>query len=247
MVDIHCHILPGVDDGADTLDSAVEMARMAAESGVDTIIATPHCNLPYDGDKNYISDPLRRRFLQLRQAIRDAGLPLNIYAGCEVLCTPEVPSLLSEGKLLTLAGGRYLLLEFFFDEELDYMDEMLRSVSALDFVPVIAHPERYEAVQRVPQVVERWFRDGYIIQLNKGSILGRLGRRAQHTAHWILSRGLAHVVASDAHSPDVRTPRMTELADLLSELCSEAYVDVLLERNPRRILENRPVLGTDEL
>ena len=247
MVDIHCHLLPGVDDGADSLDSAVEMARMAVESGVDTIIATPHCNLPYDGDKNYISDALRRRFLQLRHAIRDAGLPLNIYAGCEVLCTPEVPALISGGKLLTLAGSRYLLLEFFFDEDLEYMDEMLRAVAAQDCVPVIAHPERYEAIQRIPQVVERWFRAGYIIQLNKGSILGRLGRRAQRTAHWILSHGLAHVVASDAHSPEIRTPRMTELSELLSQLCPEDYVQVLLERNPRRILENRPVLGTDEI
>ena len=247
MVDIHCHILPGVDDGADSLDSAVDMARMAVESGVDTIIATPHCNLPYDGDKNYISDSLRRQFLQLRQAIRDAGLPLNIYAGCEVLCTPEVPALLADGKLLSLAGSRYLLLEFFFDEDLDYMDELLRSIAGLDYIPVIAHPERYEAVQRLPQVVERWFRAGYIIQLNKGSILGRLGRRAQRTAHWILSRGRAHVIASDAHSPEVRTPRMTELVELLGELCSEDYMQVLLEHNPRRVLENRPVLGTDEI
>jgi protein-tyrosine phosphatase len=178
MVDIHCHILPGVDDGADSLDSAVEMARMAVESGVDTIIATPHCNLPYDGDKNYISDALRRQFLQLRHAIRDAGLPLNIYAGCEVLCTPEVPALISGGKLLTLAGSRYLLLEFFFDEEPDYMDELLDCVARTGLVPVIAHPERYEAIQRAPYLVERWFRAGYVIQLNKGSILGRLGRRA---------------------------------------------------------------------
>ena len=247
MVDIHCHLLPGVDDGADSLDSAVEMARMAADSGVRAIIATPHCNLPHDGEKNYISESLHRQFLQLRQAVSQAGIPLNIYAGCEVLCSPDVPDLLASGKLLTLAGSRYLLLEFFFDEDLDYMDRMLRAVSELDVVPVIAHPERYEAVQRLPQVVERWFRDGYIIQLNKGSILGRLGRSAAHTAHWILSRGLAHTVASDAHSPEVRTTRMTELIHYLSEVCSEPYLDVLLERNPRRILENRPILHPDEI
>lgn len=247
MVDIHCHILPLVDDGADSMEDAVEMARMAAESGVRAIIATPHCNLPGDGEKNFISETLLQRFIQLRQAIRAAGIPLDIHPGAEVFCAPDVPDLLAKHSLLTLAGSRYLLVEFFFDESLDYMDDMLQSIAATGRIPVIAHPERYEAVQHLPRIVERWFRNGYIIQLNKGSILGRLGRRAEGTARWILSHGLAHTVASDAHNPDFRTTRMSELAEYLTELCPEDYVQILLSENPRRILENRPVLGPDEI
>lgn len=247
MVDIHCHILPLVDDGADSLEDAIEMARMAAQDSVSAIIATPHCNLPYDGDKNYISEGLQRHFFRLQQAVKAAGIPVAIHPGAEVLCTPDVPELLAQGKLLTLAGSRYLLVEFFFDEDLAYMDEMLLAIARQGCIPVIAHPERYEAVQRVPMVVERWFRAGYIIQLNKGSILGRLGRRAAWTAEWILEHGLAHVVASDAHSPTVRTPRMRELLQYLSENCSEAYINILLADNPRRILENRPVAKADSI
>ena len=245
MIDIHCHILPLVDDGAESLEEAVEMARMAADSGVSVIIATPHCNLPYEEEKNYISPALQQRFFRFQQAVKAAGIPLTVLPGAEVLCTPEVPGLLAEGKLLTLAGGRYLLVEFFFDEDLDYMDEMLSAIANHGNIPVIAHPERYESVQRTPHIVERWFRAGYIIQLNKGSILGRLGRRAARTASWILDRGLAHVVASDAHSPSVRTPQMTPLAEYLSDRYGDGYAHILLEDNPGRILHNRPILKAD--
>lgn len=244
MTDIHCHILPFVDDGAQSMEQAVEMARMASASGVTTLIATPHCNLP-GADKNYFSPSLLDGFSALRKAVKAAGIPLTILPGAEILCTPEVPGLLSAGLLPTLAGSRYLLLEFFFDEETDYMDELLRAVSAQNRIPVIAHPERYEAVQRNPRVVERWFREGYVIQLNKGSVLGRLGRRAEYTAHWILERGLAHTVASDAHGTEERTTDMFLLEEYLYRLCPEAYADILLRRNPARIAADRPVVESE--
>ena len=245
MIDIHCHILPAADDGAESLEDALAMARMAADSGVTAIIATPHCNLPGAEEKNYISQDLAQRFLDLQREIRNAGIDLALFPGSEVLCTPEVPLLLEEGALLPLAGSNYLLVEFFFDETLDYMDEMLTAIAERGIIPVIAHPERYESVQRNPRIVERWFRNGWIIQLNKGSILGRLGRKAESTAHWILSRGLAHVVASDAHSPNVRTPHMEEVTEYLSQLCDPRYAEILLEKNPACILDNRPVLKAE--
>lgn len=245
MTDIHCHILPFVDDGSENMEDSLEMARMAAESGVSSIIATPHCNLPFSEQKNYRSTQLAQRFVRLQDAIRESGIPLRIFPGAEILCTPEVPELLRQEKLLTLAGSDYLLVEFFFDESLAYMDDMLSAISAEGLIPVIAHPERYEAVQHTPHVVERWFRGGYIIQLNKGSILGRLGRRAELAAEWILSRGLAHVVASDAHSPVVRTTQMTEVSQHLNDYYAPEYADILLNLNPARILGGLPVLRAD--
>lgn len=245
MIDLHCHILPGVDDGAETMEDALSMARMAAESGVTHLIATPHCNLSYAQHKNYISPSLLARLLQLRTRIQEEGIPLKLYPGSEVLCTPEVPELIRQEKLLPLGNSNYLLLEFFFDEALPYMDEMLSAIAAEGMRPVIAHPERYDAVQNSPQIIEHWFRSGYIIQLNKGSILGRLGRRAKHTADWILHYGLAHVVASDAHSPVVRTPQMRELEDYLTDHCTPEYANILLQENPYRILNGRPVVGAD--
>ena len=114
MVDIHCHILPGVDDGSPSMEDSLEMARMAADSGVTDIIATPHCNLPGNGPKNYRSASLRAAFSRLQQALDAEGIPLRIHPGAEVFCTPELPRLLDQRQLQTLGGSRYLLVEFYF-------------------------------------------------------------------------------------------------------------------------------------
>lgn len=242
MTDIHCHILPGVDDGAQTLEDALQMARMAQRSGVKAIIATPHCNHPANPVSNYISQDLADHFSRLRSAIREARIPISILPGAEVLCTEDTAQLLEAGKLLTLAGSRYLLVEFFFDEDPAFMDRQLRAIAALGAVPVIAHPERYGAIQQDPKITESWFYRGYILQLNKGSILGNLGARAQTCSHHLLAQGLAHVVASDAHGINQRSPNMQPLEDLLYSMCPESYVDILLRKNPRRICKDRPVI-----
>lgn len=227
------------------MEDALEMARMAAESGVTHLIATPHCNLPFAEEKNFVSAPLLERFLALQEQIRQANIPLSVYPGCEVFCTPDIPKLIRQGNLLTLANTNYLLVEFFFDEELSYMDDMLGMISAEGLIPVIAHPERYDSIQRTPHIIERWFRSGYIIQLNKGSILGRMGRHAQRTADWILDHGLAHAVASDAHSSVMRTPDMTQLREHLMDFCDPEYAKILLDLNPSRILNGRAVLRAE--
>lgn len=245
MIDIHCHLLPQVDDGAADPETALLMARMAVASGVDTIIATPHCNLPGAEQKNYRTLELAGRITALQKAITAEKLGLTILPGAEVLCTPEVPELLRQRKLPTLAESRYLLVEFYFDEDLHYMDDSLCAIAAEGIVPVIAHPERYGAVQQMPRVIDRWFHEGRVIQLNKGSILGRLGRRAEQTAQWILAHGLAHAVASDAHSDQVRTPQMSELREHLEENCGIAYTALLLEENPLRICKNLPLVQAE--
>lgn len=175
MVDIHCHILPGVDDGSPSMEDSLQMARMAADSGVTDIIATPHCNLPGDGPKNYRSASLRTGFSRLRQALEQEGIPLGIHPGAEVFCTPELPELLDRRQLQTLGGGRYLLVEFYFDESAEFMEQCFHQIRTRGLTPVAAHPERYDAVQRDPYIIRRWFEGGVVIQLNKGSILGRLG------------------------------------------------------------------------
>lgn len=242
MTDLHCHILPGVDDGAPDLTEALNMARLAAESGVGTVVATPHCNLPGSGRPNYADADLSERAEALRRAIEAEGIPLKLRAGAEVFCTPELGSLLDRHRLMTLAGSRYLLMEFYFDESPEFITECLEAAAARGLIPVVAHPERYEAVQRFPEHIPEWFSRGYILQLNKGSILGRLGSRAQTAARWILRRGLAHAVASDAHSARFRTPFMGEIRRHLEEEYDPEYARILLSDNPGRIVRDAPVL-----
>ena len=246
MIDIHCHILPDVDDGADTVEDAVEMARLASASGVRAIIATPHSCVP-SFPPNFKSLSLIDKFRELRNEITAAGIPLKIYSGAEILCTREMPGLLEKGKLLTLANTKYFLVEFYFNSAPEYINSMLKVVTANGLVPVIAHPERYDAVHDDPYLVEEWNDRGYVVQVNKGSIAGRLGFNAQQSARWILSHGLAHVVASDAHGILKRTPMMDRVYDHLKSELHRGYAELLLEENPRHILCNEPVVSVRDI
>lgn len=244
MIDLHCHILPGVDDGAESLEDACSMARMAVRSGVRTIVATPHCNNPRRPE-NYRSDDYFRRLEALRAALRHSEIPLELLSGAEVLAQPNLMRLLQEKKLLTLNESRYLLVEFGFGDSEEILHTVLAGIADAGYVPVLAHPERYDCVQRDPMLIVDWFRAGYVIQLNKGSILGRLGRASRSAALWILDRGLAHVIASDAHSPLMRTTSMDALLEFLRESYPEEYIRILLEENPRNMIRDLPLVPVD--
>lgn len=241
MIDVHCHLLPEVDDGSQDAEMTLEMARMAWDNGTEVIIATPHCNIP-GTPPNFPDRELYDRFLALRQLLLDEKLPLKVYAGAEVFCTPDFPEMLRAQRPLTLAGSRYLLTEFAFDEDSREIDQMLQAAAAEGYTPVLAHPERYDAVQAEPGLLERWFCEGYVLQLNKDSVLGRLGMGARRASHWALAHGLCHVIASDAHGVDRRTPTLASVRELISQQYAPELARILLDENPRRLLEDRPVL-----
>lgn len=240
MVDLHCHILPGVDDGAASLEESCMMARMAAENGVTAIAVTPHSNIPGQVG-NFASEYLFRQVRTLSQTIREMGIPLDLYLGAEVFVTPEVPRLIREKKLVTLAESRYLLVEFAFDEEPAFMSHMLGEIRKEGLIPVVAHPERYYFVQDTPGILHDWREEGALLQLNKGSLLGAFGRSARRVAHWCLAEGCVHLIGSDAHSPYRRTPRLSEAWDHVAEFTAPEIADFLLEENPARILRDLPV------
>ena len=240
MIDLHAHILPGIDDGAPDLDTALAMAEMAQESGVTAIVATPHCNMP-GRFENYWDYSLHRKIKAFQQALQKAGIKLSIISGMEVFGTPENPELLREGKLTTLGGSRYLLIEFPFDGYAQQATEILRAILAMGYRPVVAHPERYRYAQDSPSLLNHWLNIGCLMQLNKGSLLGRFGRAAQTLALSMLNRGFAIAVASDAHSSSVRTTWMKDMWEFLCEEYSELTAQKLLEDNPRRILYNEEI------
>ncbi|MBR5020852.1 MAG: hypothetical protein IKY17_04420 [Oscillospiraceae bacterium] len=243
MVDIHCHILPCFDDGSPGMAESLEMARMAARTGVTDIVATPHF-----AGRNAAEDVLpvlAERCRELSRTVDLAGIPVKIHPGAEILCTAEMAELAKKKLLPAIGSTDYLLTEFYFDEDLRFMDEMLCRLRRAGYIPVVAHPERYDAIQRDPLILERWFRRGDVIQLNKGSILGALGHRAEHAAHLILDAGLAHIVASDAHSPLHRTPHMGELNRWMDRHLQPDYARILLEDNPRRLIRGEEMVPAD--
>lgn len=242
MIDIHCHILPDIDDGSASMEESLEMARMAVLSGVTEIVATPHFR-GVPGQMDYLR-LVDQRFSQLQAALRQENIPLKLHPGTEILCTPETPALAYAHQLPTLGKSDYTLIEFYFDEDYTYMDESLSDIAAAGYIPVIAHPERYDVLQHDPLLLERWCRLGYVLQLNKGSVLGAFGSRPEQAANAILELGFAHLFASDAHSSQSRTPHMGQLIRWVETYCDADCARILLEENPKRLLAGKPMAGS---
>jgi len=240
MIDIHAHILPGMDDGAEDLQDTLEMARMAVENGTMVMVATPHCNLPgiYDNyyDENYIET-----FRRVKRALQEHEIPLTLLPGLEVFATPDLPELIREGLIQTINGSRYLLLEFPFEEESEYVNAILDDVMKMGLCPVVAHAERYEFVQKGPGIVDQWKEKGILIQVNKASLMGKFGRAAYHAAHLMMRRFQVDVIASDCHRPYMRTPMMEDVYLSLARKYPEVYLAALFEENPEKICRNEAV------
>lgn len=241
MIDIHAHILPGIDDGARDIRDTVEMLRMAADNGIHTIIATPHCNLPGRYD-NYFGEEYIHAYERAVKAAKAENIDIQICPGMEAFATFDLPELIIEKKIMPLNQSSYILVEFAVDEDPDFADDLLKRMSEIGANPVVAHAERYEFVQDNPKIANNWQECGYQIQCNKASFLGKFGRNAKKTAFYMLDHHLASVIASDAHSIRYRRPDMTEAYAVLRERYSETYLQLLFEENPRRICENQPTL-----
>lgn len=232
MIDLHCHILPSLDDGSQSLGESLAMAAMAAKSGVVAIAATPHC---VDGSASEVRD----RVLLLREALEEAEIPLQILMGMEIFGTEHTAHLLRCGRLLTLNHSRYPLVEFGFRGAGERETEILYDVIQAGYRPIVAHPERYEYVQENPELIDLWFNMGCLLQVNRGSLLGRFGTAAQEMGMELVKRGFATLVASDGHSPRMRTPWMADVRELLSREFSPGVARQLLRENPQQILRNQ--------
>ncbi len=245
MIDLHCHILPFVDDGARNAAMACEMAEHSLRCGVDTVVATPHCNIEYMPG-NFRDRSYWEIFGLFKALLKQHHIPLTVLPGAELLAHgPNLEQLLEEERVVTLNNSRYLLTEFNFYTPLEDINAKLRMIRRKGYIPVIAHPERYVSVQEHPGIAQYWVQEGYILQVNKGSILGRLGEGARHTGVSLLRRGLAHAIASDAHDPYHRPTGFRSLTPALRQLCSAEYAQLLLKTNPLRIISDKAVITPD--
>lgn len=246
MIDLHCHILPGVDDGAQTSEQAIQMARMAVRAGVRTIAATPHTNIVRMFE-NYASAALTQRFAAFRTLLREQNIPLELVAGAEIFFDGDVSGMLRRGAVPTLGGSQYPLVEFAFHDRPARVLDGLQSLLDAGYTPVIAHPERYRFVQRDPMLLTAFADMGCVLQVNKGSPLGRFGPAPLRASRYMLEQGLVHLVASDAHSEIERTPYLADARDFLSDAYGDGCPRLLLERNPRHILNDEPVESVFDL
>ena len=240
MIDIHTHILPTVDDGAGSFDEALDMAIIAVQSGVEAIVATPHSNHDI-GFVNYESDHLAALYDKLCKILQEMHIPLRLYRGMELWASTDIVDKLSYGKLLTLNRTRYTLVEFAFDEESWWIEAIVKELLLAGYIPIIAHPERYFCVQEAPNHLYEWRKLGALAQMNKESILGRLGRHTAGTAELLLKHNLINCLASDAHHAYARTTDMTALNRYMEKHFALGYREMLMQTNPQAILAGQPL------
>ena len=240
MIDIHCHILPGFDDGADNIEESLRMARIAAGGGTKAIIVTPHSNIP-KVQLNYLDKAYVDTFKDLKDKIKEQKIPLDIYPGHEIFATDDLIEPIKKKKLLTLCNSDYPLVEFGFKERSESVYRKLQILIAEGLTPIVAHPERYAFVAEngsAPLILKKM---GCLLQVNKGSLKNKFGDNAYAVSQALIIREVADFVASDAHSPYVRTPYLADVHEIICDLHSVQYADQLLSINPGKILKNEKI------
>ncbi|MCM1345442.1 MAG: hypothetical protein NC246_16610 [Muribaculaceae bacterium] len=234
-IDIHSHILPGIDDGAPNFDASMKMLRTAWADGIKKIIATPHYK---PGHHNADPEKIHSLMDQLRREAEKEGIEAELYSGNEFYYHDGMFRKLEEGRAETLAESSYVLIEFGPMEGFGYIRGGLYEALAHGWRPVLAHVERYSAILGEPEKVEELIRLGSCIQVNAGSILGRTGMGAKQFVRRLLKEGLVHFVATDAHDTERRKPELSGCAKYISRKYGEACARRLFHENPMRILRN---------
>ena len=235
ITDIHCHILPGIDDGSPDLDETVGMLYLAAASGVKKIVATPHSYID-KGDYLSFREKIDNAFSIVCDVIKQEKIPVELVLGMELLITGDLEDRLYSKNYITINDTNNILIEFSFMESFEYMENAIQAVLAEGLKPVIAHPERYVEIQGDPERVRSWLDMGCKLQLNKGSFIGYFGEESKKSAVYLLKNGFAQFIASDAHSSKSRTPYLRNIEDFLNNYFGNDYSEILLKRNPEALL-----------
>ncbi len=233
MIDIHCHPLAGVDDGAKTFETSLEMCRIAAADGVTHLVATPHCSY------NYSFDPQvnRAKVEELQAAVGDAP---RLLLGCDFhLSLDNVRQLSENQKAYTVNATSYLLVEFpdhFIPEQLE---RVLFDVQMQNLTPILTHPERNPVFRRRPELLHRWVSRGCLAQVTAKSFVGGFGSTAERQSLEWLQMNLVHFFASDAHDTHYRPPILSECYQKVAQTCGESTAERLLRTNPQAVIEGR--------
>ena len=235
MFDIHCHILPEVDDGPKSWDIAVEMCRMAVADGITHTVATPHANNRYSYDRNYLKDLLAQ--LQAR-----VGTSPQLSLGCDFhLSYENLERVLEQPHLYTIGETNYLLVELSNYGVPIQIADCFRRLGDRGLTPILTHPERNPILQQTPQRVLEWVEQGCLVQVTASALTGFWGERPEIVARWLLDRAAVHFLATDAHDHKRRVPILSQGRDLAAQIAGSEYAQALIESNPAAVVGGQPI------
>lgn len=236
MIDLHSHILPGIDDGAPDDAEALSMARLWVADGVTTVACTPHI---YPGVYNNSGPDIRARVERLQALIDGENLPLRLVPGCDLHIAPDLISKLRLGAALSLNDTRYVLVETPHHVLPPRVEDVFFSLSAAGYVPILTHPERMSWIEQRFDLIKRLAHAGVWMQLTAGALLGKFGARPRYWSERLLEEGIVQIVASDAHGSTRRPPLMRSAYEAVAKRWGEALAERLFTITPAGILENR--------
>lgn len=235
MIDLHCHILPGIDDGPSDLSVSLAMARAAVKDGITFIACTPHI---YPGlyENNRLG--IEAAVEAFRRELAEHRIPLQLGTGADVHLAPDLAGGIRSGLVPTICGTRYLLLEPPHHVAPPRFNESVFTLMAAGHVPVITHPERLSWIETHYSVFTDLVKQGAWMQLTSGSLTGRFGRRPQYWAERMLDEGQVHILATDSHHIDKRPPLLAEGRDAAAKRVGDAEATHLVLTRPQGILDD---------
>jgi protein-tyrosine phosphatase len=235
MVDIHCHLLPNVDDGPRSWDISLQMCEMARADGIEHIVATPHANNEFRYDRAMLSGMLE----ELSQRISGK---LQVSLGCDLhLSYENLVEVLRNPAQYTISGTNYLLVELSDFSVPPSVSQSLQRLLAAGLVPIITHPERNMVLRNNLHLLVQWVEDGCLVQITANSLTGRWGRQAQQTAEWLMTHAAVHVLATDAHGVESRPPILSEAFLVAEKILGKPAADALVRDNPRAVISGQSV------
>jgi len=237
MIDLHSHILPGVDDGASDLSVSLEMARIAVADGIQVMACTPHF-MP--GMYDNTAPDIRSRVSQLQSILKSENIPLQLVVGCDGHIRPDFLVKLRSKEILTLNDSRYVLFEPPHNIAPQRLEDVMFNILVSGFVPILTHPERLKWIEQDFALIERLCKEGVWMQITAGSLTGRFGARPHYWAQKMLGQGMIHILATDAHNVKSRPPILSAAYQLaVTEVGLDEARNLVLGR-PVMILDNEP-------
>ena len=235
MIDLHCHILPGIDDGAADLSVSLEMARAFVADGVSMVACTPHI-LP--GLYHNNGAQIRAATAQLQNVLNQEGIPLQLATGSDNHMVPDFLAQLRSGHLLSLANSRYVLVEPPHHVAPPRLEEFFFNFLVADHVPILTHPERLTWISSHYESVRRLVRAGVWMQITAGSLAGSFGRNARYWGERLIDEGCVHIIATDAHDVTRRPPNLSQGRELAAKRVGDTEAQHLVVTRPRGVLLN---------
>ncbi|WP_316571818.1 CpsB/CapC family capsule biosynthesis tyrosine phosphatase [Neobacillus sp. YIM B06451] len=236
MIDIHCHILPGVDDGAKTMEESVEMAREAVKEGIHAIIATPHHNRFYENPKEAVN----QKVAELNNRLKEENVPLSILPGQEPAISGDFLEEYQKGNILTLNGTQYAFMELPSGHVPRYTSQILFDLQNFGVIPIIVHPERNQGIIERPDILYELIRNGALAQLTASSICGVFGKNIKNFSQRLVEANLVHFIASDAHNIHSRIFHMQRAFEEIETRYGNDFAFFFRE-NAERLIEGKNV------